>query len=140
MEEDLRDHLEVVLLVDVSPGEEESLMKGNQNSFCISYDSTVAAVQDRARSDLGFRRSEDYQIITKHRADLVLFDSETSRLVMRSVIRDFLQSDGIIVIDGRSSYISRIELARELSSTGCGDCCLLKLRRLPGALVVGYEV
>jgi hypothetical protein len=98
MEEDLRDNLAVVLLVDVSPGEEGSLRKGNQNSVCISYDSTVAAVHDRARPDLGFRRSEDYQIIAKYRADLVLFGSDTSRLVMGSVIRDFLQDDGIIVI------------------------------------------
>jgi hypothetical protein len=35
MEEDLRDQLRVVLLVDVSLGEEESLRKGNHNSFCI---------------------------------------------------------------------------------------------------------
>jgi hypothetical protein len=59
---------------------------------------------------------------------------------MGSVICDFLQDDGIIVIDGRSSSISRIELTRELSSMGCGDYRLLTLHRLPGALVVGYEV
>jgi hypothetical protein len=140
MAENLRDRLRVVLIVDVPPGEQESLRKGNRNSICISYHLTVATVPDGARPVHTFGHSEDYQIIAKHRADLVLFGYDTSRLVMVSVIRDFLQDDGIIVIDGRSSSISRIELARELSSMDCGDYRLLTFRRLPGALVVGYEL
>jgi hypothetical protein len=69
----------------------------------------------------------------------MFFGSETSSVVMNSVIRQFLQPDGIIVIDVGSSSVSRSELAGELSSLGCGDGRVYTLRRLPGALAVGYE-
>jgi hypothetical protein len=56
------------------------------------------------------------------------------------VIGQFLQSDGIIVIDVESSWISRSELASELSALGCGGGRVFTLYRLPGAFAVGYEV
>jgi hypothetical protein len=59
---------------------------------------------------------------------------------MGSIIRDFVQDDGIIVIDVGSRSISRSEFVKELQTLGCGDCRVLTLRRLPGALVIGYEV
>jgi hypothetical protein len=59
---------------------------------------------------------------------------------MDSIIRDFVQNDGIVVIDVGSRSSSRDEFARELSTLGCGDCRVLTLRRLPGVLVIGWEI
>jgi hypothetical protein len=57
---------------------------------------------------------------------------------MVTVIREFLQDDGIVVIDAVSSAILRDDLARELPALGCADVRVMTLRRLPGALAVGY--
>jgi hypothetical protein len=140
MLEELRDQCDVVLLVNVSPGDEEALRKGNQTSVCISYDPTTTDGRSPGGSDRGFRTSDDFQRVKKHRTDLIFFGSNTSRLMTESVIREFLQSDGMVVIDAQSSSISRSELASELSAWGCDDGRVFTLRRLPGAFALGHEV
>jgi hypothetical protein len=140
MLEELPDFLGAVLLVDVAPGEEEILRKGNQASVCISYDSTNTGARYPARREPGFRSLDDFQFITKRRADLVFFGSDTSPLVMGSVISRFLQSDGFIVIEAGSALVSRSQLASKLSWLGCGGSRVLTLHRLPGAFAIGYEV
>jgi hypothetical protein len=140
MLEEIRDRLDLVLLVNVSPSEEDVLKKGNKDSICISHNSTNAVDRDPAQGGPGFQSLEDFQIVTKRRADLVFFGSNTSRLVMGAVICNFLQSDGIIVVDAASGSISRGELAMELAALGCGDGRVLTLRRLPGMIALGYDV
>jgi hypothetical protein len=121
MLEELPDHLGLVLLVDVSHGEEELLRKGNRTSMCISYDSKVTGARGPVQREPGFRSLDDFQCITKRRADLVFFGSDTSPLAMEAVICRFLQHDGIIVVDAGSASVSRSELASKLSALGCGD-------------------
>jgi hypothetical protein len=140
MLDELRDELRLVLLVNVAPSEEEILRKGNRTSICISYDSPVTDDNDPGGAEPGFRNHDDFQIVRKYRADLIFFGSNTSRVAMEVVLRDFLQNDGIIVLDAGPSSISRIELAGELPTLGCGDGRVFTLRRLPGTFAVGYEV
>jgi hypothetical protein len=140
MLEELPDSLDLVLLVDVSPGEEEILRKGNQTSICASYDSTITGARYPARREPGFRNLDEFQCTTKRRADLVFFGSDTSTPLMEVVIRQFLQDDGIIVIDAGSASVSRSELASKLPGLGCGESRVLTLRRLPGVSAIGYEV
>jgi hypothetical protein len=59
---------------------------------------------------------------------------------MGAVIGKFLQDDGIVVIDAGLASVSRSELASRLSALGCSEGHVMALRRLPGALALGYEV
>jgi hypothetical protein len=59
---------------------------------------------------------------------------------MGSIIHRFLQSDGIVVIVAGSASDSPPEIRRGLGAVGCEGGCVLTVRRLPGAIVVGYEV
>jgi hypothetical protein len=138
MWDDLRDGLDLVIFANVSVDEEEELRKGNKNSVCISYDSGKTAAGDPVRCDLGFRSFDDFQVASK-RADLIFFGSDTPAVLMGGVIRQFLQSDGIIVIDAGSSSVSRREVAQHLPAWGCGAGRVFSLRRLPGACAVGHE-
>jgi hypothetical protein len=112
MWDDLRDRLDIVILVNVSADEEDKLRKGNETSICLSYDSKARDDRDPVRSDAGFRSLDDFQMASK-RADLIFFGSSAPRVVMSSVIQQFLQSDGKTWLPPPRSITARGASARE---------------------------
>jgi hypothetical protein len=75
MLEELPDSLDLVLFVDVSGEEEETLRNGNRTSVCISCNSTAERGGVPGCSELGFQSVDDFRLVSSKRADLVFFGS-----------------------------------------------------------------
>ena len=65
MWDEVRDHFQVILLVDVSEDDTAKLGKGNESSTLISYNTGSGSNATDIRCEDGFRSDEDFQVAAK---------------------------------------------------------------------------